>query len=467
MAYAREELTEVGDIRTPLLVNGDPSDGDDDADAAGHAVGADDKASLSPEDTSRWGKFRSGLRTFLSFLGPGSMIAVGYMDPGNWATDIAAGSKFGYELLMVVLLSSATAVFVQRLSLRLGIATGRDLAQQCGTYFSRPVVWALFVLAQLAIIATDLAEVIGSAIALQLLFNLDLVWGVLVSAAAVLILLVATSKHFYLLEYLILGLVLTIFCCFIYMLDVSNVVFADMLFGYLPKGLLATNVEALYLAIGIIGATVMPHNLYLHSGISRDHAVGRDVTTALKFSTIDICVSLTFAFIVNSSILAVAAANFFLNGQTDVADIQDAYDLIKEYISPAAATVFAVALLLSGQSSTVTGTVAGQIVAEGFINWRLTPWIRALITRLVAIVPALVVAIVVGDDGVNELLVLSQVILSFQLPFAVFPLVFFTSSEAIMHEHVNGRVIRFIGYLIATVLACLNVYLLIQVFLPE
>ena len=463
-------LTAVDSARRPLMATTttrtgalNDSDGLADEDSSLTLAGGEGEASIS--EAGRWARIKQWCRTYLQYLGPGSMVAVGYMDPGNWATDIAAGSAFGYELLMVVLLSSATAVFVQRLALRLGVVTGRDLAQQCAAYFSKPVVWMLFVLAQVAIIATDMAEVIGSAIALKLLFGLDLVWGVLITAAAVLIILISTSRAMHVLEYGILALVLTIFACFMYLLSVSGVDVGAFFFGFLPKGVLATDVNALYLAIGIIGATVMPHNLYLHSGIARDHAAGHDRDQALHFSTIDILVSLSFAFVINASILTVAAANFWAAGQYEVDSIEAAFDLLVDIVGIAVANVFAVSLLMSGQSSTITGTVAGQIVAEGFINWRLTPWIRALITRLLAITPALVVAIVVGDDGVDDLLVLSQVILSFQLPFAVYPLVYFTSDPKLMGDYASGRVVRAIGYSIATVLAGLNVFLLVQIFI--
>jgi manganese transport protein len=469
-AVARASMSindaDVDDPETPLLLAGASGDAKAVEGEQGEQEEEEEEDNTAAAPVSGWAKLATGLRTLWQYVGPGALVAVGYMDPGNWATDIAAGSQFGYELLMVVLLSSATAVFMQRLSLRLGVATGYDLAEQCARVFPRPAVWILFVLAQIAVIATDMAEVIGSAIALQLLFGLDLVWGVLVSASAVLLFLFATSRHFHVLEYGIVALVLAIFVCFVYMMAVSQVPFAAMLWGYLPKGLLATNVEALYLAIGIIGATVMPHNLYLHAGVARDHARGRDAATAIWYSTLDVSCSLSVAFIVNSAILAVAAANFFVNGNKDVADIGDAYALLQVYLGQAAATVFAVALLLSGQSSTVTGTVAGQIIAEGFVQWRMAPWLRSLLTRLLAIVPAIVVATVVGDDGVNDLLVLSQVILSFQLPFAIFPLVYFTSHVGLMGPvFVNGRVVRAVGYGIASLLAGLNMYLLVQVFL--
>jgi len=459
------------DLKT---ANGDedaPDDGGGDDDDDDDGASADDTEALLSEGgrapPTCWARTKRVLRTYMGVLGPGSMVAVGYMDPGNWATDINAGANFAYDLLMVVLFSSSVAVFMQTLALRLGIASGHDLAQQCARRFSKPVVWVLFVLAQIAIIATDMAEVIGSAIALKLLFGLPLEWGVLASAASVFFVLLGTSKHMNLLEYGILALVLTIFGCFIYLVAASDVNYAELFLGYLPKGVLATNVEALYVAIGIIGATVMPHNLYLHSGMVREHVAGKKKAKAIRYSTYDVGVSLFFAFVVNSAILTVAAANFFnYLPEGHAPSIEDAYDLLLDKLGYAVATVFAVSLLLAGQSSTITGTLAGQFVAEGFINWRLAPWLRGLITRLMAIAPAFAVAFFVeGDAAVDQLLVLSQVILSFQLPFAIFPLVYFTTDTELMGRFANGRVAAVVGYAIATLLAGLNVYLLVEVIL--
>ena len=434
----------------------------------GAADADDDSSSLSSRPSAWHRRLRARLAVYASFIGPGHLVAVGYMDPGNWATDIAAGSQFGYALLVVVLLSSLGAVFVQVLCLRLGIATGSDLAQYCRLtlHERRPwAVWTLWALAEVAIIATDMAEVIGSAIALNLLFGLPLAAGVAITALDVLVILAGLQNKATLLEWLVVLLVTTVFAAFVYMLSVSPIDWKALALGYLPSAVLFTDGAALYTAVGIIGATIMPHNLYLHSAVARDHAAGHRPEKAMAYSAADVAVSLTVAFVVNSAILIVAASNFYASGNSNVASIQDAYALLQTLVGPAFATVFAVSLLLSGQSSTVTGTLAGQVVAEGFINWRVRPWVRRLVTRLAAIVPALVVVLATGAEGLDSLLVLSQVVLSMQLPFAVFPLVYFTSSPAIMGHHVNRRWVKILGYAVASLLAGLNVFLLVQVFI--
>ncbi len=403
-------------------------------------------------------------KTLMAYLGPGMMVAVGYMDPGNWATDIAGGARYGYRLLSVVLISNLFAILLQHLSLKLGIATGRDLAQACRDHFSRPVAVGLWLLAEIAIAATDLAEVIGSAIALNLLFGLPLPVGILITALDVLLLLYLQNKGFQLLERIVASLIFLIVGCFGYELLVSRPDVASIVGGLVPRSEIVTNPGMLYIAIGILGATVMPHNLYLHSSIVQTRDFSRDDTgrkSAIKFATIDSTISLFLAFFINAAILILAAATFHFSGNQQIADITDAHRLLDPILGvKLAGILFAVALLASGQNSTLTGTLAGQIVMEGFLNLRIKPWLRRLITRLVAIIPALIVAILYGEQGTSELLVLSQVILSLQLSFAVVPLVSFTSDKLKMGRFVNPGWVKVLSWVVAVIIIGLNAYLL-------
>lgn len=403
-------------------------------------------------------------KTLMAYAGPGLMVAVGYMDPGNWATDIAGGARFGYRLLSVVLISNLFAILLQHLALKLGIATGRDLAQACRDHYSRPVSIGLWVLAEIAIAATDLAEVIGSAIALNLLVGLPLPVGILITALDVLLLLYLQNKGFQTIERIVASLIFIIIGCFGYELIVSRPALADVVGGLVPRQEMITNPGMLYLAIGILGATVMPHNLYLHSSIVQTRNFSRDETgrqSAIKFATIDSTVSLFLAFFINAAILILSAATFHFSGNQHVADITDAHRLLDPILGvKLAGVLFAVALLASGQNSTLTGTLAGQIVMEGFLELRIKPWIRRLITRLVAIVPALLVALLYGKHGTSELLVFSQVILSIQLSFAVVPLVSFTSNRLKMGRFVNPLWMTVLSWMVAIIIMGLNAYLL-------
>ena len=407
-------------------------------------------------------------RKVLAFAGPGYLVAVGYMDPGNWATDLAGGSRFGYSLLSVILISNLMAVLLQGLASKLGIVSGRDLAQACKDHFSPRVNVALWVLCEIAIAACDLAEVIGTAIALNLLFNIPIAWGVGITALDVLIVLYLQNKGFRLLEALVIALIATVGLCFLFELIVSRPDLAGVARGFVPQASILRDPEMLYIAIGILGATVMPHNLYLHSSIVQTRKY--ELTTegkreAVRFAFIDSTIALSFALFINAAILIVAAATFHRTGNTQVAEIQDAYQLLSPLLGVGAASaVFALALLASGQNSTLTGTLAGQIVMEGFLNIRIRPWLRRLITRAIAIVPAAIVAILYGESGTAKLLVLSQVILSLQLSFAVFPLVMFTSDRVKMGEFANSRWLKVLAYLVAFVIASLNIWLLFQTF---
>ncbi|MFA5060094.1 MAG: Nramp family divalent metal transporter [Candidatus Omnitrophota bacterium] len=405
-------------------------------------------------------------RKMLAFSGPGLMVAVGYMDPGNWATDLAGGARFGYTLLSVILISNIMAILLQHLALKLGIVTGRDLAQACRDHFSKPVAMFLWVLCEIAIAACDLAEVIGSAIALNLLFGIPLVVGVILTACDVMIVLLLQSKGFRILECLVAGLIFMIGGCFAYELAVSHPSLPLIFQNLLPKPEIVMNPEMLYIAIGILGATVMPHNLYLHSSIVQTRAFERNDAgrkMAIKYATIDSTTALLFAFFINAAILIVSAAAFHGTPHENVADINDAHRLLSPVLgAPLASVAFAVALLASGQNSTLTGTLAGQIVMEGFLEIRLRPWMRRLITRLVAIVPAVIVAGMFGEKGVGDLLILSQVVLSLQLSFAVVPLVWFTSDRAKMGKFTNALWLKIICWTIAVIIGGLNLYLLYQ-----
>jgi manganese transport protein len=405
-------------------------------------------------------KHLSFWRKMLAFSGPGYLVAVGYMDPGNWATDLAGGSQFGYTLLSVVFLSNLMAILLQSLSARLGIATGRDLAQACRDHYSKPVAIGLWVLCEVAICACDLAEVIGSAIALNLLFKLPLVWGVSLTALDVLAVMYLQNKGFRYIEALVVVLILTIGVCFLAEIIFSRPDFASVLGGFVPKFEIVHDREMLYVAIGILGATVMPHNLYLHSSIVQTRKYEQTAegkAEAMKFAVLDSSAALMFALFINAAILIVSAAAFHANGNHQVTEIQDAYKLLSPTLGVTLASViFAVALLASGQNSTLTGTLAGQIVMEGFLNLRLRPWVRRLITRVIAIVPAVLCTALYGESGTAKLLILSQVILSLQLSFAVIPLVMFTSDRRKMGEFVNPFWLKAFAWLTALIILALN-----------
>lgn len=406
----------------------------------------------------------SFFKRLLAFTGPGLMIAVGYIDPGNWATDIAGGSRFGYTLLSVILISNLFAMLLQHLSLKLGIATGRDLAQACRDHYSRPVAMILWFLCEIAIAACDLAEIIGSALALNLLFGIPLSVGVCITALDVLLLLYLQHKGFRWLESIVAALIFVILLCFAYEIILARPEMSAILGGLIPQKEVITNPGMLYIAIGILGATVMPHNLYLHSSIVQTRNFTRTDKgrkNAIKFATIDSTLSLFLAFFINAGILILSAATFHTSGNQEVADITDAHRLLDPLLGATMASIlFAVALLASGQSSTLTGTLAGQIVMEGFLNIRLKPWLRRLITRLIAIVPALIVTILYGEHGTSELLIFSQVILSVQLSFAVVPLVLFTSDKLKMGAFVNPRWLTIVSWAVAGLIIVLNMILL-------
>lgn len=394
------------------------------------------------------------------------MVAVGYMDPGNWATDLAGGAQFGYLLLSVILISNFMAMLLQHLSLKLGIVTGRDLAQACRDHFSPPVAFVLWILCELAIAACDLAEVLGSAIALNLLFGLPLHIGVVLTVLDVMVVLFLQHRGFRYIEALVGGLIAIIGICFAYELIVSQPSLTQMLGGLLPRPEIVTNPSALYIAIGILGATVMPHNLYLHSSIVQTRNFERSEKgkrSAIRYATIDSTASLLIAFFINGAILVLAASTFYGTEHANIADISDAYQLLTPVLGASlASTFFAVALLASGQNSTLTGTLAGQIVMEGFLNIRLPAWLRRLITRLIAVIPAVIVTLIYGERGTGQLLILSQVILSLQLSFAVVPLVMFTSERAKMGVFTNAGWLKLLAWFVTAVIVCLNVYLLIQ-----
>jgi manganese transport protein len=402
----------------------------------------------------------------LGFAGPGFLVSVGYMDPGNWGTDLAGGSKFGYALLWVVLASNLMAIFLQVLCARLGVVTGRDLAQISRDSYSRPTGIALWILCEIAIIACDLAEVIGSAVALKLLIGIPLVWGVLITGLDVLLLLGLMRLGFRKLEALVIALVATIGACF-----ALNIWMARPDWGAAAAGAVLPSMpssDALLISLGILGATVMPHNLYLHSSIVQTRRHGLDAPgkrAAIRYNTIDTIVALGAAFFVNASILVLAAAVFHRTG-TVVTELEQAHELLRPALGGAAATLFAVALLASGQSSTITGTLAGQIVMEGFLRIRVKPWMRRLVTRALAIIPALLIVGATGGRHTVHLLVVSQVVLSMQLPFAIFPLMQATSSVERMGRFVNPPWIRVAGYAICSLIAGLNVYLLADTLGP-
>ncbi|MBP7571214.1 MAG: Nramp family divalent metal transporter [Acidobacteria bacterium] len=406
-------------------------------------------------------------RKLFAFTGPGYLVAVGYMDPGNWATDLAGGARYGYRLLSVIFISNLLAILLQALAARLGIASGRDLAQACRDRYPRWAAVSLWVLAEVAIAATDLAEVIGSAIALHLLFGLPMALGVCLTSLDVLVVLYLQHHRFRYVEALVVLLIAGIGGAFALELYFSKPDPLQVLGGFMPAPELLRDREMLYLAVGILGATVMPHNLYLHSSIVQTRKYGDSEASraeAASFATLDSTVALTSALFINGAILIVAAATFHGTGYEDVADLSDAYKLLAPLLGTSlAATLFAVALLFAGQNATLTGTLAGQIVMEGFLNLRLRPWLRRLVTRLIAIVPALATVIAYGDRGAGELLILSQVILSLQLPFAIFPLVAFAGDRRIMGKMAIGRGLKLLAWPAAVVIAGLNVWLLAQV----
>ncbi|MGE3509022.1 MAG: Nramp family divalent metal transporter [Vicinamibacterales bacterium] len=405
-------------------------------------------------------------KKLLAFAGPGYLVAVGYMDPGNWATDIAGGARFGYTLLSVIVISNLMAILLQALSARLGIASGRDLAQACRDHYSPATTIGLWVLCEIAIAACDLAEVLGAAIALNLLFGLPLIWGVCITALDVLVVLYLQHRGFRYVEALVVTLIFLIAVSFAIEIYLSGPEAAAIAAGAVPSFDILRNQEMLYIAIGILGATVMPHNLYLHSSIVQTRKYRDDADSrreAIRFATIDSSVALMSALFINGAILVVAAATFHGTPHEDIADISDAYQMLSPLLGTSvASTVFALALLFSGQNATLTGTLAGQIVMEGFINLRLRPWLRRLITRLIAIIPAIIVIVLYGERGTGPLLILSQVVLSLQLPFAVFPLVQFTSEKAKMGEFVNPVWLKGLAWAVAIVIATLNTWLLYQ-----
>jgi len=419
---------------------------------------------LVPDTASFW-------RKLIAFSGPGFLVDVGYMDPGNWATDLAGGARFGYALLSVVMISNLMAILLQHLCIKLGVATGRDLAQACRDHYARPVVWFLWVICEIAIAACDLAEVVGSAIGLQLLFGIPLVWGCIITALDVLAVLYLQTKGFRYIEAIVITLIVMIGGCFAAELIFSKPSVTGILAGFVPGPHIVVNQGMLYVSIGILGATVMPHNLYLHSSIVQTRKFeqtpgGR--REAIKFATIDSSLALMFALFINAAILVVSAAVFHWSGHQDVAEIQDAYKLLSPLLGVGAASIlFAVALLASGQNSTLTGTLAGQIVMEGFLNFRITPWLRRLITRLIAIIPAVLVISIFGEGKSTELLIASQVALSMQLGFAVWPLMRFTSEKAKMGEFANRLWIRILGWTVAWIIIVLNLKLLLDTFLPD
>lgn len=416
-----------------------------------------------PANASSWKKF-------MAYVGPGLLVAVGYMDPGNWATDIAGGAQFGYTLLSVILISNLFAIVLQYLSVKLGIVAERDLAQACKDHFHPSVNFILWIFCEIAIAACDLAEVIGSAIALNLLFGIPLSVGVVITVIDVFLILFLQSRGFRYIESIVGGLIFVIFASFLYEIFLSKPDIFPLLEGLIPKKEIITNPSMLYIAIGILGATVMPHNLYLHSSIVQTRDYPRTTEgkkEALKFASLDSSLSLMLAFFINAAILIISAATFHTSGNKGVADINDAYKLLSPILGTTLASIFfGVALLASGQNSTVTGTLAGQIVMEGFLNIRLKPWVRRLITRLIAIIPALIISILYGERGTADLLLFSQVILSMQLSFAVVPLVMFTGNKTKMGQFVNKPWLKVLAWSISGIIIVLNLYLLKETIFP-
>lgn len=405
-------------------------------------------------------------RKLWAFAGPGYLVAVGYMDPGNWATDLAGGSQFGYSLLSIILISNLMAMLLQALAGRLGIVTGRDLAQACRDHYSRGTTYFLWIVCEIAICACDLAEVIGTAIALNLLFGIPLVWGVCLTALDVFLIMYFQRLSFRYIEGLVVLLIIMIGACFSVEMIFSKPEMSGILSGFIPRSEILTNSDMLYVSIGIIGATVMPHNLYLHSSIVQTRKYAQDEkgkAEAIRFVTTDSTVALFFAMFINASILIMSAAVFHFSGHRQVAEIQDAYQLLTPLLNaPLASTLFALALLAAGQNSTLTGTLAGQIVMEGFLDIRLRPWLRRLITRSIAIIPAVICVVLYGTDGIAKLLILSQVVLSFQLAFAVIPLVIFTGDAKKMGRFANSGFLNGLAWICTAVIVLLNVKYLID-----
>ncbi|SDQ28901.1 Nramp family divalent metal transporter [Carnobacterium viridans] len=406
----------------------------------------------------------SFLRKLLAFMGPGALVAVGYVDPGNWATSIEGGSEFGYTLLSVILIASLIATLMQEMAARLGIATSMDLAQATSASVGKKLSFFLWILTEVAIIATDIAEVIGSAIALKLLFNIPILLGVTITTLDVLLLLLLQKRSFRIIESVVIILMATIFIIFAYEILLSNPNVTDLVQGYIPSSDIVTNPSILFVGLGILGATVMPHNLYLHSSIIQTRSYERTEKgkkEAVNFARIDSIFSLTIAFLINSMILILGASAFYGNGQV-VSGIEDAYALLAPTIGASiASTLFAIALLASGQNSTITGTLSGQIVMEGFIHLRVKPWVRRIITRLLAVIPVFIVTIIAGENGTTNLLIFSQVILSMQLPFALVPLVLFTSDKHKMGSFVNSTWVKLVAWTATVIIICLNVYLVV------
>lgn len=413
-----------------------------------------------PEHAGFWKKF-------FAFAGPGSLVAVGYVDPGNWATSIAGGARFGYTLLFVILIANLAAMLLQSLAAKLGIVTGRDLAQATREATSAKTAIILWLLTELAIIATDLAEVIGSAIALNLLFKIPLLIGIVITTLDVILLLLLQKKGFRIIESIVIVLMITILGVFAFEVVVSHPNVSALFSGYLPKAEIVTNPDMLFISLGILGATVMPHNLYLHSSIVQTRQYKRTTEgkrEALKFSVLDSTFSLTIAFFINSAILILGTAAFYGTG-LNVSEIEAAYELLSPTLGIGiASTLFAVALLASGQNSTITGTLTGQIVMEGFIHLRISPWLRRLITRLIAVIPAFIVTWVAGEKGTGDLLLWSQVILSLQLPFAIVPLVLFTSNKEKMGEFVNSKWVTILAWIVTVIIIVLNIFLVGYIF---
>ncbi len=417
-----------------------------------------------PQTASFW-------RKIAAFAGPGFLVSVGYMDPGNWATDLAGGAKYGYTLLSVILISNLMAILLQHLCVKLGVVTGRDLAQACRDSYPRPVVWTLWVLCELAIAACDLAEVVGSAIALQLLFGIPLVWGCVITCLDVMIVLFLQNKGFRYVEALVIALILTIGGCFLAEMIFAKPDLRGIAIGFIPSLEILRNKEMLFVAIGILGATVMPHNLYLHSSIVQTRNFERTPAgkvEAIKFASIDSTFALMFALFINGGSLILAAAAFHWTGHHDVGEIQDAYQLLSPTLGVGiASTLFALALLASGQNSTLTGTLAGQIVMEGFLHIRLAPWLRRLMTRAIAIVPAVCVIGYLGEGRATDLLIWSQVILSMQLSFAVIPLLLFTDDKVKMGQFANRLWLKVLAWSSAAIIVVLNVKYLFDKFAPQ
>ncbi|MBU5343959.1 Nramp family divalent metal transporter [Caldifermentibacillus hisashii] len=413
-----------------------------------------------PEHAGFWKKF-------FAFAGPGSLVAVGYVDPGNWATSIAGGARFGYTLLFVILIANLAAMLLQSLAAKLGIVTGRDLAQATREATSAKTAIILWLLTELAIIATDLAEVIGSAIALNLLFKIPLLIGILITTLDVILLLLLQKKGFRIIESIVIVLMITILGVFAFEVVVSHPNVSALFSGYLPKAEIVTNPDMLFISLGILGATVMPHNLYLHSSIVQTRQYKRTTEgkrEALKFSVLDSTFSLTIAFFINSAILILGTAAFYGTG-LNVSEIEAAYELLSPTLGIGiASTLFAVALLASGQNSTITGTLTGQIVMEGFIHLRISPWLRRLITRFIAVIPAFIVTWIAGEKGTGDLLLWSQVILSLQLPFAIVPLVLFTSNKEKMGEFVNSKWVTILAWIVTVIIIVLNIFLVGYIF---